>query len=117
MDAGRLLVTNTSAPTHSRSSARRPLSFFTSSAMLRLLRLAWSDIAPMPGLRIGAANRMMSPSGGSTLDRKSTRLNSRHGYISYAVFCLKEQAAAVATGRLDFSFSDWLPPAPCDGPP
>src|SRR2546422_1239070 len=24
-------------------------------------------------------------------DRKSTRLNSSHGYISYAVFCLKEQ--------------------------
>src|SRR2546429_6754696 len=23
------------------------------------------------------------------LDRKSTRLNSSHGYISYAVFCLK----------------------------
>src|SRR3989449_11645449 len=25
------------------------------------------------------------------LDRKSTRLNSSHGYISYAVFCLKEK--------------------------
>src|SRR2546429_6086731 len=24
------------------------------------------------------------------LDRKSTRLNSSHGYISYAVFCLKQ---------------------------
>src|SRR2546422_6035707 len=28
---------------------------------------------------------------GSTIDRKSTRLNSSHGYISYAVFCLKTQ--------------------------
>src|SRR5687768_18362866 len=27
---------------------------------------------------------------GST-DRKSTRLNSSHGYISYAVFCLKKK--------------------------
>src|SRR2546422_5408359 len=26
-----------------------------------------------------------------TLDRKSTRLNSSHGYISYAVFCLKKK--------------------------
>src|SRR5687768_18063845 len=26
----------------------------------------------------------------NTLDRKSTRLNSSHGYISYAVFCLKK---------------------------
>src|SRR5687768_18001164 len=25
------------------------------------------------------------------LDRKSTRLNSSHGYISYAVFCLKKK--------------------------
>src|SRR5687768_17645930 len=26
-------------------------------------------------------------------DRKSTRLNSSHGYISYAVFCLKKKTA------------------------
>src|SRR3989449_6739974 len=29
--------------------------------------------------------------GVSELDRKSTRLNSSHGYISYAVFCLKKK--------------------------
>src|SRR5687768_18240885 len=28
---------------------------------------------------------------GMKLDRKSTRLNSSHGYISYAVFCLKKK--------------------------
>src|SRR2546422_7327175 len=28
---------------------------------------------------------------GFSLDRKSTRLNSSHGYISYAVFCLKKK--------------------------
>src|SRR2546429_6892759 len=27
-------------------------------------------------------------------DRKSTRLNSSHGYISYAVFCLKKKIVA-----------------------
>src|SRR2546422_8335389 len=27
----------------------------------------------------------------SASDRKSTRLNSSHGYISYAVFCLKKK--------------------------
>src|SRR5256884_4521856 len=27
----------------------------------------------------------------SEVDRKSTRLNSSHGYISYAVFCLKKK--------------------------
>src|SRR2546429_4579815 len=29
--------------------------------------------------------------GTERLDRKSTRLNSSHGYISYAVFCLKKK--------------------------
>src|SRR2546422_4490101 len=28
---------------------------------------------------------------GDEIDRKSTRLNSSHGYISYAVFCLKKK--------------------------
>src|SRR2546429_5872235 len=27
-------------------------------------------------------------------DRKSTRLNSSHGYISYAVFCLKKKSCS-----------------------
>src|SRR3989449_4715109 len=35
------------------------------------------------GARVGAAVR--------DRDRKSTRLNSSHGYISYAVFCLKKK--------------------------
>src|SRR2546422_1832622 len=37
------------------------------------------------------------------LDRKSTRLNSSHGYISYAVFCLKNkktQGITTATAAL-----------------
>src|SRR2546422_5847874 len=29
------------------------------------------------------------------LDRKSTRLNSSHGYISYAVFCLKKKKISI----------------------
>src|SRR2546422_5447637 len=31
------------------------------------------------------------------IDRKSTRLNSSHGYISYAVFCLKKKKTAHLT--------------------
>src|SRR3712207_8436349 len=31
-------------------------------------------------------------------DRKSTRLNSSHANISYAVFCLKKNTAAAAVG-------------------
>src|SRR2546422_8392707 len=30
-------------------------------------------------------------------DRKSTRLNSSHGYISYAVFCLKKKKKPINT--------------------
>src|SRR2546429_5155356 len=29
------------------------------------------------------------------IDRKSTRLNSSHGYISYAVFCLKKKKKTI----------------------
>src|SRR5256884_2120102 len=32
-----------------------------------------------------------------TRDRKSTRLNSSHGYISYAVFCLKKKKNSLKT--------------------
>src|SRR5687768_17803860 len=65
-------------------------------------------------LESGAVGRAIVPSGASTgqfeavelrdgddryggkgvenaVDRKSTRLNSSHGYISYAVFCLKKK--------------------------
>src|SRR2546429_5401513 len=31
------------------------------------------------------------PAQARAVDRKSTRLNSSHGYISYAVFCLKKK--------------------------
>src|SRR3989304_161467 len=34
-----------------------------------------------------------------SLDRKSTRLNSSHGYTSYAVFCLKKTAGATDAAR------------------
>src|SRR5205809_1890442 len=34
----------------------------------------------------------------TTLDRKSTRLNSSHGYTSYAVFCLQKNSFTSITG-------------------
>src|SRR2546422_7848251 len=36
-------------------------------------------------------HRRVLVEGGAEQDRKSTRLNSSHGYISYAVFCLKKK--------------------------
>src|SRR2546422_8437593 len=48
------------------------------------------DVRPGPdGLRPGRVVRRSRGKG--RRDRKSTRLNSSHGYISYAVFCLKKK--------------------------
>src|SRR3989449_8178114 len=42
--------------------------------------------------RASATRRAIPPeSSPGARDRKSTRLNSSHGYISYAVFCLKKK--------------------------
>src|SRR5690349_24165188 len=43
------------------------------------------ELLPVPGLLDHL------PGGGVHLDRKSTRLNSSHVEISYAVFCLKKK--------------------------
>src|SRR2546422_4435196 len=40
-------------------------------------------------------------------DRKSTRLNSSHGYISYAVFCLKKKKIGNADGKSAALASDF----------
>src|SRR2546429_2309908 len=49
--------------------------------------------------------KKMSPGSGETPerlgDRKSTRLNSSHGYISYAVFCLKKNKILDAFGQTE----------------
>src|SRR2546430_17440547 len=39
--------------------------------------------------------------GSSTTDRKSTRLNSSHSQISYAVFCLKKKKQIIAHSSED----------------
>src|SRR3712207_8273878 len=45
-----------------------------------------------PGLRLGwSVPKLQRDPMRSPLDRKSTRLNSSHANISYAVFCLKKK--------------------------
>src|SRR5947207_7557267 len=44
--------------------------------------------------------RCVPPRGDRTLDRKSTRLNSSHTVISYAVFCLKKKTSASRSQQL-----------------
>src|SRR5438105_12276553 len=57
----------------------------------------WAALAittPVNGARTvhGRGDRQGRPGGGDRLaDRKSTRLNSSHEWISYAVFCLKKK--------------------------
>src|SRR5256884_5407840 len=56
-------------------------------------------LVPAPGTSLELADRIINlgknerpaKSFLSIEDRKSTRLNSSHGYISYAVFCLKKK--------------------------
>src|SRR2546429_5489031 len=52
-----------------------------------------SHVARAGPTRALAARRAVRGLGGprTARDRKSTRLNSSHGYISYAVFCLKKK--------------------------
>src|SRR5207245_11701745 len=53
--------------------------------------LVGSDYKEVPGAAPVRASTSFWMRVGSSLDRKSTRLNSSHGSISYAVFCLKKK--------------------------
>src|SRR2546422_9643798 len=75
--------------------------FFNDTATTEIYTLSLHDALPISLSRhkVPAAIRFVSalavtPSGKLVRhdqDRKSTRLNSSHGYISYAVFCLKKK--------------------------
>src|SRR5207245_8523927 len=55
---------------------------------------------PLPALvRTRTAAGTPAVRGAVGLDRKSTRLNSSHGSISYAVFCLKKKTTASSRVR------------------
>src|SRR5216684_6798216 len=75
--------------------------FFNDTATTEIYTLSLHDALPIP-------SRQRDPGAGGPApgfpalqrgprahaarrDRKSTRLNSSHGYISYAVFCLKKK--------------------------
>src|SRR2546422_8500557 len=70
------------------------------AALEASVRYLANDLGPK-GIRVNAISagpiKTLAARGISNLgdmlkaDRKSTRLNSSHGYISYAVFCLKKK--------------------------
>src|SRR5436853_7499290 len=71
--------------------------FFNDTATTEIYTLSLHDALPISrSHRRGShdaarADRTRRPRGDHRLDRKSTRLNSSHLGISYAVFCLKKK--------------------------
>src|SRR2546427_435158 len=64
------------------------------AASLGVAGLAISELVAQCGAaapQVVVDRRLASLWFGSSLDRKSTRLNSSHSQISYAVFCLKKK--------------------------
>src|SRR2546422_5323534 len=75
--------------------------FFNDTATTEIYTLSLHDALPISaadGTSAGQrrdwgdrGGRRVARDDGEPADRKSTRLNSSHGYISYAVFCLKKK--------------------------
>src|SRR5436190_22174219 len=70
--------------------------FFNDPATTEIYTLSLHDALPICWRTMGPSPPASSsfsrwPMGLSCLDRKSTRLNSSHTVISYAVFCLKKK--------------------------
>src|SRR2546429_2076259 len=100
---------------------RSLLFFFNDTATTEIYTLSLHDALPISQ----SVRHQFHPTGAipetilrptpAPLDRKSTRLNSSHGYISYAVFCLKKKK------RLCHPRSRTIPQAklerPTRGPP
>src|SRR3989440_1247155 len=61
-------------------------------------------------MRSGVHSRRGAASSPNPRDRKSTRLNSSHDQISYAVFCLKKKNINTATLVSENSFVPVAPP-------
>src|SRR5688572_31538419 len=62
----------------------------TAQVKLGVFKNSWSD-EPNPPPLGAVPSADDGPSAGESGDRKSTRLNSSHSQISYAVFCLKKK--------------------------
>src|SRR5687768_18213112 len=74
--------------------------FFQDAAATGIYALSLHDALPICPAPRPPVPRALPPVGKSrrprgVRDRKSTRLNSSHGYISYAVFCLKQKTLPV----------------------
>src|SRR2546428_9077030 len=81
--------------------------FFNDTATTEIYTLSLHDALPISGRepherirrRDGSHRPVLQPQGRSRQDRKSTRLNSSHDQISYAVFCLKKKKQQTTSPR------------------
>src|SRR2546430_13695389 len=83
---------------------RRPprSTLFPYTTLFRSVQLAGRQLSAARRLgRLGPARRLAALFAGQPArrDRKSTRLNSSHSQISYAVFCLKKKRLPAKDGR------------------
>src|SRR5687768_18431422 len=84
---------------HLSLAAHSPFFFFNDTATTEIYTLSLHDALPISPQTTGELSTLprvanvhsVLPSLICKQDRKSTRLNSSHGYISYAVFCLKKK--------------------------
>src|SRR3712207_8990927 len=74
----------------SRGERIRIIDLATGSADIPRAILRWADRRGFD-VRIVGVDRHGVTAGAARADRKSTRLNSSHANISYAVFCLKKK--------------------------
>src|SRR2546422_11257939 len=83
--------------------------FFNDTATTEIYTLSLHDALPISDPKRSTACSTASHTGQmpresrfcrSNEDRKSTRLNSSHGYISYAVFCLKKKTRSWSVCKL-----------------
>src|SRR6266536_4460775 len=69
-----------------------PSFFFNDTATTEIYTLSLHDALPISSAECrGHKRRRCGSEIGFARDRKSTRLNSSHEWISYAVFCLKKK--------------------------
>src|SRR3989304_9102881 len=82
--------------------------FFNDTATTEIYTLSLHDALPISqASRVpGCCSRSCSARATTRADRKSTRLNSSHGYISYAVFCLKKSNNSIVSSYADATGHD-----------
>src|SRR5260221_10687891 len=99
---GRRSVYNDSSSVMIANTANASFFFFNDTATTEIYTLSLHDALPIyneclrrwvPSGRAGDDHRLPVARPLDRIDRKSTRLNSSHTVISYAVFCLKKKTA------------------------